>query len=810
MTQKKFDHSQIEKKWQKVWQENKTYQPDLKNAKKPFYNLMMFPYPSAEGLHVGNMYAFTGADVYGRFQRMQGHDVLEPIGLDGFGIHSENYALKIGKHPREQAKVSQENFYRQLHEIGNGFAWDNKLETYDPEYYKWTQWLFVQMYKNGLAYRGKAMVNWCPKDKTVLADEQVENGVCERCKTPVERRPMEQWFFKITEYADRLLGNIEKINWPGKIKIAQRQWIGKKEGVIVHHKVKDSDIVLDTFSAYPAWLFADTFMVIAPEHPIIKDLVTDNSHKEEVEKFIEESRQITNQERQVDKFEKKGVFTGKHAIDPFSGREMPIWLANFALMDFGTGIIRCSAHDVRDYEFAQKYDISLKEVVKREDKSLPVNAHGNHGMLIDSGPFTGREINPELIQEMLNWIEKEKIGKRTVNYHLRDWLISRQRYWGPPIPMINCDKCGWSPVPEEQLPVLLPDLEEWQPKGDGRGPLENAPEDWLYTKCPKCDGRAKRETDVSDTFLDSSWYFLRYPSVTTKDKPWDDEITKKWLPVNAYIGGAEHAVLHLLYARFVWMTLKDWGFIKNVDSDEPFPFLFSHGLIVKDGAKMSKSRGNVVIPDEYIKKYGADTLRMYLMFLGAYNQGGDFRDTGIMGMRKFLERVWNLLTDEKKVTSETTKDIEVKLHQTIKDMREDVGNFQYNTAIARYMELTNIWKQDNETVSKQDALSIIKLIAPFAPHMTEELWQGFGQKESIHFQPWPNFDEKLLIQDTVIIVVQVNGKLRASLSVNSKQSTVKEEVIKLAKEDEKIKLYLDRKEVKKEIFIPGKLVNFVV
>src|SRR5258708_6611724 len=494
--QKLYNPSSIVSKWQRVWGENKIYQPDLGIAKKPFYNLMMFPYPSAEGLHVGNMYAFTGADVYGRFQRMLGDDVFEPIGLDGFGIHSENYAMKVGRTPQEHAKISQENFYRQMHSIGNGFAWDNKLETYDRVYYKWTQWIFIQLFKAGLAYRKKAAVNFCPSCKTVLADEQVIDGKCERCGTVVEKKELEQWFFKITKYADRLLNNLDNLDWTEKVKLAQRNWIGKKDGMRIKHKVKDLDVDFETFTAYPAWSFADTFIVFAPEHPLIDKLVKGTKHEEEVKKFIEETKRISYVQRVEDKFEKKGVFTGKYAIDPFSGEEMPIWLANFALMDFGTGIIRCSAHDPRDYEFAKKYSIPLKQIVKSSTEE-PVNAHTNKGILMHSGPFSGKKVE-DVIDEMVEWIENEGIGKRVSTYHLRDWLISRQRYWGPPIPMVFCENCfenkvswfnlnqsendrgmgisnnpmpGWFPVEDKDLPVVLPGLENWKPIGVGASPL---------------------------------------------------------------------------------------------------------------------------------------------------------------------------------------------------------------------------------------------------------------------------------------------------------------------------------------------------
>jgi leucyl-tRNA synthetase len=743
----KYNHSTIEKKWQGEWLKEKVYEPDLKSAPNPFYNLMMFPYPSAEGLHVGNMYAFTGADIYGRFNRMRGKNVFEPIGLDGFGIHSENYAIKVGRHPAEQSKISEKHFYDQLHIIGNSFDWSHTLETYDPSYYKWTQWLFIQMYKAGLARKDKAMVNWCPQDKTVLADEQVLNGKCERCGSEVTKRPMSSWFFRITKYADRLLGGIEKIDWPEKIKAAQRNWIGRSEGMIIEFKVEGGGN-LEVFTTRPDTLNAITFLATSK-------LYDGSSEKE-----------------------KLGKFSGKYALDPLSGRKIPIWDTNYVTPDYGTGIIMgVPAHDERDMEFARKYHLDI--------------------------------IQKEPDQKLWELIEQKGWGKKTFNYHLRDWLISRQRYWGPPIPMINCKDCGWQLVPEEDLPVLLPEITDFKPKGDGTSPLHNAPDSWKKVKCPKCGEIAERELDVSDTFLDSSWYFLRYPSLHSEsaDKlPFDPEITKKWLPVNAYIGGAEHAVLHLMYARFVAMVLKDLGYL---NFEEPFPFLFGHGLIIKDGTKMSKSKGNIVNPDDYINKFGADVLRMYLMFLGPFNQGGDFRDTGMEGMERFINRLWKLFINSKNTAVEV-KDAEVKLHQTIKGVTEDVEHFKYNTAIAKLMELVNIYIEDR--VSNIRYLKpLCLMLAPFAPHLAEEVWvEVFKQPFSVHQQPWPKYDSKYLKEDQITIIVQVNGKVRVTLNLKSQISNLKSEVEDLAKKDEKVAKWLKGKPIKKVVFVPGRLINFVV
>jgi leucyl-tRNA synthetase len=742
--QKKYDHAGIEKKWQERWLKEKVFSPQLLRVKNPFYNLMMFPYPSAEGLHVGNMYAFAGADVYGRFNRMQGYDVFEPIGLDGFGIHSENYAIKVGRHPKEHAKISEKHYYEQLHMIGNSFDWDRTLETYDPKYYKWTQWLFVQMFKAGLAYKDRAMVNWCPQDKTVLSDEQVIDEKCERCGSEVIKREMSSWFFKITKYADRLLNNIDKIDWPEKIKTAQRNWIGKSNGMLINFK-KENGELLPVFTTRPDTLNAVTFIVIADE------------------KLYNEA----------DK-DKIGEFTGEYVTDPLSGKRLPIWKTNYVAPGYGTGnVMGVPAHDERDMEFAKKYHLDIVE--KDPDENLWAK------------------------------IEKEGWGKKQTHYHLRDWGISRQRYWGPPIPMINCKTCGWQPVPENDLPVLLPDIKNFKPEGDGTSPLHNAPESWKRVKCPKCSKIAGRELDVSDTFLDSSWYFLRYPSIgsVTEDKfPFDPEITKKWLPVNAYIGGAEHAVLHLMYARFVTMVLKDLGYL---DFEEPFPFLFGHGLIIRDGAKMSKSKGNIVNPDEYIAKFGADTLRTYLMFLGPFNQGGDFRDTGIEGMSRFLGRVWRLFNSEAKAQK---SEVKIKMHQTIKKVTDDMGNFKFNTSIASIMEFTNTIYEHGADTSSLKTLCL--LLAPFAPHMMEELWVEYLHMPfSIHKAPWPSYEPKYIIQKEATLVVQINGKVRSQMVVDNETAQDKEKVEKLARKDEKIAKYLDGVKIKNIIFVSGKILNFV-
>lgn len=808
----KYNPHKIEEKWSKVWKEKNLYSPDINNSKNPFYNLMMFPYPSAEGLHVGNMYAFTGADVFGRFKRMSGFDVLEPMGLDGFGIHSENYAIKVGRHPIEHAKISQDNFYRQLESIGNSFAWDHKLETYDPKYYKWTQWLFIKMWEAGLAYKAKAKVNWCPTCKTVLADEQVIDGKCERTGDLVERREMSSWYFKITDYADTLLQGIDNIKWPEKIKTAQRQWIGKSTGLSISFDIKDQDTSIDVWTKYWETIFGATFIVVSPEYINESNILIPESNKDEVNQYVRASLNKSEQERKLNA-DKTGVFTGVYAINPATGSEIPVWVADYVLSGVGTSaVMGVPSHDARDFEFAKKFDLELKPVLSSFDADVnnkvleKTGYYEGDGVLINSGEFNDLEVS-DAKDKISDWLIKKNKAKWLTTYHLRDWLISRQRYWGPPIPMVNCDKCGFKPVPMDQLPVELPELDDFKPKGDGTSPLANAPVEWQNTTCPSCGGVAKRELDVSDTFLDSSWYFLRYPSIgskTSENVAFDPEITEKWLPVDTYIGGAEHAVLHLLYSRFVWKVLLDSKLLPQSLGTEPFPFLYGHGLIIKDGAKMSKSKGNIVVPDEYIKKFGADTLRLYLMFLGPYDQGGDFRDTGIEGMHRFVMRV-NQIFEENIKKGYTSSPTLLKLvHKTIKKVTSDFEQFKFNTAISSMMELTNVMRQEKVGIPELKILA--QLLAPFAPFYTEEAWEALGEVDSIHVSLWPQFDNELIKESNVFIIVQVDGKMRGKVEIEVNLANDKDQVISVTRES--ISKWLNSSEVE-IIFVPGRIINYV-
>jgi leucyl-tRNA synthetase/predicted alpha/beta hydrolase family esterase len=1054
----RYEPSTIEPRWQAKWEKEGVYQPDFDAAKgstkedsasrkvrKPFYNLMMFPYPSAEGLHVGSMYAFGGADIYGRFKRMMGYDVFEPMGLDGFGIHSENHAIKTDTHPIEHAKRTEENFYRQLHAIGNSYSWKNKLETYDPDYYQWTQWLFVQLFKSGLAYKKNSPVNFCPSCKTVLSDEQVIDGKCERCGSVVEKRDLEQWFFKITQYAEPLLANIKDLDWTEKVKLAQRNWIGKKEGINITYETSYSDETVTIFTTRPDTNFGATFIALAPEHELINSMLNgkitiDTQIRKKILAYVEKAKNKSEIDRVAEGKEKSGVFTGIYAINPLTNYQMPIWISDFVLGGFGTGaLVGVPGHDKRDFEFATKFGLEIIRVVvgKDGDKSAITTleqVQEDEGTMVNSGFLNGLDIH-KATEKIMDYITEKGYGKREITYHLRDWLISRQRYWGPPIPMIYCEACakkkpkvlvihgisgdssdnwfpwfkklleekgydvlipdlpnsdhptlhdwvnalkkvgikkgdtvsivahslgaptaiafikqtklsveklilvaptakeqgeknwknlgdagypdakqviqefnkanegvldietfvqklvvylsdndpfvpvtvaksfeglepevkifkkhghfnagagllefptildefaevekgnlGWIAVSEEDLPVKLPYIKNFKPLGTGKAPLANHPE-FYETVCPHCGGMAVRETDVSDTFLDSSWYFLRYLATDLKNVPFPmsknmskkfrkvgkDESEKAdrrrvWLPVTSYIGGAEHSVLHLLYSRFIAMALKDMGY---VDFEEPFSRFYAHGLIIKDGAKMSKSKGNVINPDDYIHKYGADALRTYLLFLGPFDQGGDFRDSGIDGMSRFLKRVWKLFTlsnaDEGSLSTESL----YMMHLTIKGITEDFENLRFNTAISKLMIYYNFLAKQ-PTITRTEIEVYLKLFAPFAPHMTEELWQkvirnsksdSLGKKfVSIHTSPWPEFDEKYLKVDTVTLAVQVNGKLRATFSIAVSDKDNKKMLEDMARKDERVAKFIESG-VKKVIMVPGKILNFVV
>ena len=803
-----YDPSAIEEKWQRIWQERGTNHTDLQRAQRPFYALMMFPYPSAEGLHVGNLFAFTGNDIYGRFQRLMGHNVFEPLGYDAFGIHSENYALKIGVHPMDLIPRNIANFRRQLERSGLMVDWRYTLSTTEPNYYKWTQWLFLKLFEQGLAYKKQAAVNWCPKDKTVLANEQVIGGACERCGTPVEQRLLEQWFFRISNYAPRLLENLDHIDWSETTKTAQRNWIGRSEGAELAfetHDVKGNECEIRVFTTRPDTIYGATYMVLAPEHPLVASL-TRTQEKKRVDAYREQTKKqdIITRKTSTDK---TGVFTGSYAINPATEKEIPIWISDYVLMEYGTGaIMGVPGHDQRDFEFATKFELPIVRVVcgEREDANTPLHkafTECESGTLVNSGVFDGFQVDAAK-KAIVELLAKGGSAKPVVHYRLHDWCISRQRYWGPPIPIIYCESCGTVPVPEKDLPVLLPFIEDFKPDDSGVSPLARH-EEWYRVECPKCGKSGRRETDVSDNFLDNSWYFLRYPSVGNDDVPFEKNVTKKWLPVNSYIGGNEHAVLHLLYSRFITMVLHDGG---HLGFEEPFTRFRAHGHIIREGAKMSKTQGNIVNPDEYIERWGADAFRTYLMFLGPYEQGGDFRDASISGTRRFLDR---LFASVQSMSGDGDPDHAVmrKLQQTIRKVGEDISRLSYNTAVAAMMEYMNVLRKGERTPHRDEVLPLIPLVSPFAPHIAEELWEQTGGTGSVFDTAWPSFDPRLALDDSIELVVQVNGKVRGKITVARDIS--EQDALVAALADPTVSRFTAGNP-RKVIFVPGRLLNIVV
>lgn len=798
--------AEIEPKWQRLWTERGTNAAKLDAPTKPFYALMMFPYPSAEGLHVGNLFAFTGSDISARFHRLAGHDVFQPLGFDAFGIHSENYALKVGAHPMELTPKNVANFTRQLSRAGFMVDWRQQVDTSRPDYYKWTQWVFLQLHKQGLAYKKAAAVNWCPTDKTVLANEQVENGLCERCGTAVEQRFLEQWFFRISAFAERLLNNLDWLDWSGVTKQAQRNWIGRSEGAELTFDVQGHASRVTVFTTRADTIFGATYLVLAPEHPLVHTLTT-SAQRAAVDAYVESTTKQDLISRKSTR-EKTGVFTGAYAVNPATQQPMPIWIADYVLMEYGTGaIMAVPGHDERDFEFAQRFDLSIVRVVAGADQTAdtPLGSEAytddTGGRLVNSAQFDGLSVQ-EAKRTVTAWLAEREHGQAVVNYRLHDWCISRQRYWGPPIPIIYCDACGAVPVPEQDLPVVLPNIPDFKPDDSGISPLARH-EEWYRVPCPTCGKSARRETDVSDTFLDSAWYFLRYPSATRDDVPFDATRTKTWLPVDSYIGGNEHAVLHLLYSRFITMVLKDAG---HIDFEEPFTRFRAHGMIIREGAKMSKSKGNVINPDQYMEEWGADAFRMYLMFLGPYEEGGDFRDQGISGVRRFLDRLWASVRD---ASTDGQADAEVlrKLHRTIKKVGEDSASLGYNTAIAAMMEYMNVLRRGERVPHRDEVAALVQLAAPYAPHVAEECWEALGHTTSVFDAGWPSFDPAMLVDDEVDLVVQVNGKMRGKLRVAV--DATQEQVLAMALADATVAKFVTE-EPKKVIFVPKRLLNLVV
>ena len=816
-----YDFSSIEKKWQKSWKSNGLFSADIKGIKNKYYCLMMFPYPSA-ALHVGHGRNYIIGDVVARYKMMRGFNVLSPMGWDAFGLPAENAAIKNKVHPKESTLNNIKKMKEQLDSWGVQFDWDREVASCLPDYYKWTQWIFLKLYEKGLVEKKKAFVNWCPSCNTVLANEQVVDGICERCDSIVVQKDLEQWFFKITDYAQTLLDDIDKLDeWPEKVKTMQRNWIGRSEGVNIDFPVVDSDKTLTCFTTRVDTIFGCSYMVLAPEHPMIGELIEGSPEKERIVDFVNEIRLSSNIERAQTDTEKRGIFTGRYVVNQINGRKIPLWIADYVLMEYGTGaVMAVPAHDQRDFEFAKKYDLPIEVVIDDPKKSLEVSvmdcAYEEEGVLVNSDKFNGQK-NTEAMGSIADHMEQNNIGARSIHYKLRDWLISRQRYWGAPIPMIKCEACGIVPVPEKELPVLLPEVVEFRPTGES--PLKYA-KGFVETKCPKCGQAAKREIDTMDTFVDSSWYYLRYLSPHLEDKPFNTEDVNNWMPVDQYIGGVEHAILHLLYSRFITKVLCDMDFI---NFDEPFRRLFTQGMIIKNGAKMSKSKGNVVSPDELIKKFGADTVRLYTLFIGPPDKDAEWSDRGADGAFRFLKRVWTLLeiADKAKLEGgdkEAEQALLRKMHQTIKKVTEDIDeSFHFNTAISAVMELVNqvysgISEKGEDCYDRECLKEMIEktvfLLGPFVPHIAEEMFEQLSGGKSIFECSWPVYDPEMIIEDVIVIPVQINGKLKTTISMARDLS--EEEVKKIVLADEKTAAAVNGKEIRKWIIIKNKLVNIVV
>ncbi len=808
----------LEKKWQVIWEKAGIYKTkDNAKGKKNYMLLTEFPYPSGN-LHIGHWYAFAVPDILGRYLRMNGKNVMYPIGFDAFGLPAENAAIKRKINPRDWTEQNIKFMTSQLKSMGAAFNWSRTVLTIDPEYYKWTQWLFLKFYEKGLAYRAKTPVNWCPKDKTVLANEQVVNGLCERCDTPVVKKEFEQWMFKTTAYADRLIDDIEKMDWPQTTKLAQKNWIGRSEGAIMKFKIIDSQFFVEAFTTRLDTIFGCTYLVLAPENPVIENLKLKIKNYGEVAEYVKQVKNKSDLQRIDLAKEKTGVeLKGIKAVNPFNNEEIPIFAADYVLGHYGTGaVMAVPAHDERDFEFAKKYNLPIKIVIcpNYPKPKCPVldKAYTDDGHLIDSGEFSG--LNSEQARKkMIDWLEKKSLGGKKKIYKLHDWVLSRQRYWGVPIPMVKCRNCGYIPVKEKDLPVKLPKLDDFLPTSEGRSPLAKAKK-WVSVKCPKCGEKSERETDTMDTFVDSSWYFIRYTEPKNKKKFAGIQKMKNWLPVPMYVGGAEHNTMHLLYSRFFTKALYDLGL---VHFSEPFVGRRNHGVILgPDNQKMSKSRGNVVDPDREVKNFGADCVRMYLAFMGPYDQGGPWNPTGILGIKRFLDRIWKLVSSVKhQAASGKNNQLERLFHQTIKKVGEDIENFRFNTAISALMILFNELEKNKNLLSIIHYSLFLKLLSPFAPHLSEELWQQLYKPrnakrgfKSIHQENWPKYDSKLIKKEEFNLIIQINGKTRDKIIVSSGIS--QREAEELAKNREKIKNYLAGKKSVKTIFVPDRLINIVV
>ncbi len=832
MAKREYNFTDIEGKWQGFWEGCGLFRTDEASRKEKFYCLVMFPYPSGT-LHVGHGRNYIIGDVVARYKMMKGYNVLSAIGWDAFGLPAENAAIKGGTHPAIWTKNNIKAMKRQLHRWGVGYDWEREITSCNPDYYKWTQWIFLKLYENNLAYKKKAAVNWCPSCATVLANEQVVDGCCERCDSPVRQRDLEQWFFRISQYAQQLLDDLSLLEgWPERVKTMQANWIGRSEGIRIDFKLDGSGKTLPCFTTRPDTLYGVTFVSLAPEHTIVQELISGTPQEKAVTDFAERARNQGVMERTAEGTEKEGVFTGRYVVNPVNNDKIPVWVANYVLMEYGTGaVMGVPAHDQRDFLFAKKYNLPIKIVIQPEGNELNADtmqeACVDDGIQVNSGNFDGLS-NTEAINKIAIHLEFKGVGTKIVTYRLRDWLISRQRYWGAPIPIIYCEKCGTVPAPESQLPVILPEAVEFKPHG--MSPLAEV-DSFINTICPKCSGTARREIDTMDTFVDSSWYFLRYLSPKDDHHPFVTKKVNTWLPVDQYIGGVEHAILHLLYSRFITKVLCDLGL---VNFKEPFRHLFTQGMIIKEGAKMSKSRGNVVSPDILIDKYGADTQRLYILFIGPPQKDAEWNDRGVLGASRFLSRLWQKITDNEDVyariqrvdivmnkLSPAAKTLYRQMNQTVKKVTEDMEtSWHFNTAIASVMELlnhvdafhvvipTNAAEELDFHVFRHTMETILLLMAPFTPHICEELWEIMGHKPGIFQQPWPAYDKDAILEEVIEIVVQINSKVKSRLSVPVDVS--EEELKRRVLSDERIAGFLQGKQVMNTIIVPGKLVNIVV
>ena len=809
-----YQHETIETKWRRIWEETDAHRAHDDTPKPRHYCLDMFPYPSGEGLHVGHWRGYVLSDVWCRYMKMKGYEVLHPMGWDAFGLPAENAALKKGIHPAEGTMMNIENMKRQLKEMGSMYDWSREINSSAPDYYKWTQWMFLRLYEMGLAYKKEAPINWCPSCSTGLADEEVVQGECERCGAVVTKKYLNQWFFKITDYADRLLNDLKELDWPERVITMQANWIGKSYGSEIIFKIEKTGDDLTVFTTRPDTLFGATYMVLAPEHPYVEKITTDEQ-KAEVEEYIQKAKSATEVERMAEEKEKTGVFTGAYAINPVNGEKIPIWISDYVLMSYGTGaIMAVPAHDTRDWEFATKFNLDIRQVILPPDGNKNMEeAFVCDGTMMNSGQFDGLN-SRDGFEQVVDWLGEKQLAKRQVNYKLRDWLISRQRYWGAPIPIIYCEKCGIVPVPEKDLPVLLPFVEKYEPTGTGESPLAGIPE-FVHIKCPSCGGDAKRETDTISQWICSSWYFLRYASPHADSVAFEDDKVKMWLPVDLYVGGVEHAVLHLLYSRFFTKVLFDAGLI---DFKEPFTRLFNQGMICRKSEKsgklekMSKSKGNSVNPDGLVKQYGTDSLRAYELFIGPPEQDSEWDDSGIEGVYRWLRRVFNFTTDNNfKEGPETSREVKRYLHLAIRRITEDIERLHMNTTVSSLMECMNNLieynKKHPERISIESIKEYIRLMAPVAPHAAEELWHHLGSTNSIFEEKWPEFNPEFVKQDEMLIVVQVNGKLRDRLkiAVGTQQAEIEDAAMK----SDKVKGVLDGKKIRKVIYVPGKILNIV-